>query len=77
MCLDFLYNFFETFLVLRRIQQYVRRSLCKLAVILVRFNITAIFSKDFRKNTKIMHTMKLHLVGKKLFHADAQTDGQT
>ena len=42
MCFDFLYNFFsETYLILRRIEQdiiiNVRRSSCKVLIILVRF----------------------------------------
>jgi hypothetical protein len=43
---------FETFLVLRKIQRDVPRSSCKVLVILVRFNETSIFLRDFRKLIK-------------------------
>ena len=61
----------EKFFILIRIELVatinVHRFLCKLSVILVIFNETWIFSKDFSKNPQIYNFMKIRPVGDELW----------
>ena len=56
MCFDFLYNFFsETFLILKSIQRDITVNVywsCKVPLFLSEFNVTCIFSRNFRKVLK-------------------------
>ena len=68
----------EISFILRRNERdmikYVYWCLCKVAVIIVRFERNLNFFTDFIKNTQISNFMKIRPVGAELFHADGWTD---
>ena len=68
----------ETFLTLRRNKwdmiKNVRRSSCKVPVIIVRFWWNLNFLNRCLKSTQILNSMKIYPVGTKLFHADGQME---
>jgi hypothetical protein len=78
MCFDFLYNFVETFLILRRTERDMIKNIFwssfKVPLFLSDFNEILIFSTSFWQNTQISHFMKHCAEGAGLFHAGGRTD---
>jgi hypothetical protein len=68
----------KTFFIIRRIQRdiviNVKKSSCKVPVILVRFEWNLIFLDRFSKKGEIPSFIKIRPVGATLFHAEGQTD---
>jgi hypothetical protein len=71
----------EIFLILRRIQRDIiinlRRSSCKVPVILVRCDWNLNFLGGFSKNNQMWNSTKIIPVGAELFREDKRTDRQT
>ena len=67
----------EALLILRRIQRYmiinIQMFLCKVAVILVRFQWNVTFHDRFSRNPQMPSFVKIRPVGFELFQADRQT----
>ena len=78
MCFDFLYNFLsETFFILRKIRRdiatNVKKSSCKVPVILVGFELNLNFLDRFSNKAKMLNFIKIRPVGAELLYVDGQT----